>query len=57
MEKDRAPFQVLVFPYRWVRYDEALTLLKWDSNKNALWELDYRLRNPGIREAKPRKEI
>ena len=25
--------------YRWVSYDEAKTLLKYDSNKNALWEL------------------
>ena len=39
--------------YRWVSYEEAVKLLKWDSNKNALWELDYRLRNPGVGEAKP----
>ena len=39
--------------YRWVKYDKAVKLLKWDSNKNALWELDYRLRNPKIGEAKP----
>jgi len=30
--------------YRWLPYPEARALLKWDSNKNALWELDYRLR-------------
>jgi dATP pyrophosphohydrolase len=29
--------------YRWVTYEEALELLKWDSNKNALWELNQRL--------------
>jgi dATP pyrophosphohydrolase len=29
--------------YRWVRYEEAQRLLKWDSNKTALWELDQRL--------------
>jgi dATP pyrophosphohydrolase len=25
---------------RWVAYEGAVSLLKWDSNKNALWELD-----------------
>jgi dATP pyrophosphohydrolase len=29
--------------FRWVDYDTAVALLKWDSNKNALWELNYRL--------------
>ena len=29
----------------WLTYDEALKKLKWDSNKNALWELNYRLIN------------
>ena len=29
--------------YRWVPYTEALKLLKWDSNRNALWELNQRL--------------
>ncbi|MCX6826038.1 MAG: NUDIX pyrophosphatase [candidate division Zixibacteria bacterium] len=30
--------------YQWVTYQEALDILHWDSNKSALWELDYRLR-------------
>ncbi|MFH1372841.1 MAG: NUDIX domain-containing protein [bacterium] len=30
--------------YRWLDYHAAHTLLRWDSNKNALWELDKRLR-------------
>ena len=30
--------------YRWLSYSEAHELLQWDSNKNGLWELDYRLR-------------
>jgi hypothetical protein len=30
--------------YRWVSYEEALRRLHWDSNRNALWELDLRLR-------------
>jgi dATP pyrophosphohydrolase len=28
---------------RWVDYETAQELLKWDSNRNALWELNYRL--------------
>ena len=30
--------------FRWVGYDSAVNLLKYDSNKNALWELNLRLR-------------
>ncbi|MBT3231321.1 MAG: NUDIX pyrophosphatase [Calditrichaeota bacterium] len=30
--------------YRWVDYDTAVKMLKWDSNRNALWELRERLR-------------
>lgn len=29
--------------YKWVTYTEALKLLKYDSNKTALWELNKRL--------------
>jgi dATP pyrophosphohydrolase len=29
--------------YMWVNYEEALKLLKWDSNKSAIWELNKRL--------------
>ncbi len=29
--------------FRWVQYDEAMELLKWDSNKTALWELNQRI--------------
>ncbi|MED1480126.1 NUDIX pyrophosphatase [Bacillus altitudinis] len=29
--------------YKWVCFEEAVTLLKWDSNKTALWELNKRL--------------
>jgi len=29
--------------YEWVTYEEAIQLLKWDSNKIALWELNQRL--------------
>jgi dATP pyrophosphohydrolase len=30
--------------YRWVPYEEAARLLRWDSNRTALWELNERLR-------------
>ena len=29
--------------FRWVDYETAQSLLRFDSNKNALWELDFRL--------------
>jgi dihydroneopterin triphosphate diphosphatase len=29
--------------YKWLCFEEAVTLLKWDSNKTALWELNKRL--------------
>lgn len=33
--------------YRWVTFKEGSRLLKWDSNRNALWELDQRLKIEG----------
>ena len=29
--------------FKWVNYNEAIDLLKWHSNKNALWELNERI--------------
>jgi len=29
--------------YKWVTYEEAIKMLKWDSNKTAIWELNQRL--------------
>lgn len=29
--------------YKWLSYEKAKALLKYDSNKSALWELDHRL--------------
>ncbi|MCM1991195.1 NUDIX hydrolase [Oceanirhabdus seepicola] len=29
--------------FKWVSYDEAMELLKYDSNRSALWELNIRL--------------
>jgi dATP pyrophosphohydrolase len=34
---------------RWVSYGEASSLLRWDSNRNALWELNERLKAPDER--------
>jgi dATP pyrophosphohydrolase len=31
--------------FQWLSYDEAISKLKYDSNKSAIWELDYRLKN------------
>ncbi|PEK48382.1 NUDIX pyrophosphatase [Bacillus toyonensis] len=31
------------FNYKWLCFEEAIPLLKWDSNKTALWELNKRL--------------
>ncbi|MGG1610308.1 NUDIX pyrophosphatase, partial [Bacillus wiedmannii] len=31
------------FKYKWLCFEEAVMLLKWDSNKTALWELNNRL--------------
>ena len=30
--------------YKWTTYKTALNLLKWDSNRNALWELNEKLK-------------
>lgn len=29
--------------YKWLDYEAAIKILSWDSNKNALWELNYRI--------------
>ncbi|MGB2896711.1 MAG: NUDIX pyrophosphatase [Anaerolineales bacterium] len=29
--------------FQWVSYEQAYSLLRWDSNRNALWELNQRL--------------
>ena len=34
---------------QWVSYEQACSLLKWDSNRNALWELNERLKAPNER--------
>lgn len=35
---------------RWLTYEQARSLLQWDSNKTALYELDCRLRDVDARE-------
>ncbi len=32
--------------YRWLDYESARDILYWGSNRNALWELNYRLTHP-----------
>ena len=34
---------------RWLPYDEAFALLRWQSNQTALWELAQRLHNNDLR--------
>lgn len=29
--------------YKWLNYNDVISILKWDSNKTALWELNKRL--------------
>jgi len=36
---------------RWVSYDEACRMLKWDSNRNALWKLNESLEKKGTEAA------
>jgi dATP pyrophosphohydrolase len=36
---------------RWVPYNVACNLLKWDSNRNALWELNERLKKKEVEAA------
>lgn len=36
--------------YRWASHDGARELLRWDSNRNALWELDHRIWTRRLRE-------
>jgi dATP pyrophosphohydrolase len=31
--------------FEWLSFQEACNQLYWDSNKTALWELDYKLKN------------
>lgn len=36
--------------YKWLKYEEARSLLRYDGNKTALWELDRKLRGLGPRD-------
>ncbi len=36
--------------FKWLDFDECSALLEWDSNRNALWELDQRLANGDLPE-------
>lgn len=34
--------------YEWLEYEDAVKMLIWDSNKTALWELNYKIENKMI---------
>ncbi|MCZ7666054.1 MAG: NUDIX pyrophosphatase [Chloroflexi bacterium] len=36
--------------YKWLKYEEAHSLLRYDGNKTALWELDRKLKGLGPRD-------
>jgi dATP pyrophosphohydrolase len=36
--------------YRWLKYQDAYKLLRFDGDRTALWELDRRLRELGPRD-------
>lgn len=36
--------------YKWLRYEQAYDMLKYDGNKTALWELDRKLKGLGPRD-------
>lgn len=36
--------------FKWLKYEEAYSLLKYDGNKTALWELDRKVRGLGPRD-------
>lgn len=38
--------------YKWVTYEEAMSKLKWDSNRTALWELNHRLTKNKLKNTK-----
>lgn len=35
--------------YEWMTFSEAKKILEWDSNRNALWELNWKLNNDKIK--------
>lgn len=47
IEKQKLKLSHEHIEYRWVTYEKAINMLKWDSNKTALWELNQRLLREG----------
>jgi len=41
----------------WLNYEDAIKKLKYDSNKSALWELDYRLKNKNLDDIKKNAKV
>lgn len=44
VEDDQLQISSEHLEYKWLKYSDASNILHWDSNKSALWELDYRVR-------------
>lgn len=47
-DKDEVKISNEHLEHKWVTYEEALELLEWDSNKNALWEINERIKKGKI---------
>ena len=43
LDSDAITLSMEHMEYRWVSFKDAVTMLKWDSNKNTLWELNARI--------------
>ena len=44
IDKEEIKLSVEHKEYKWLEYDEVRKLLKYDSNKSALWELDTKIK-------------
>ena len=44
IDKEEIKLSVEHKEYKWLKYDEVRKLLKYDSNKSALWELDTKIK-------------
>ncbi|OGO18377.1 MAG: NUDIX pyrophosphatase [Chloroflexi bacterium RBG_16_48_8] len=51
VEKDPITLSKEHLEYRWVKFEEAHRLLRFESNKLALWELDRKIRGLGPRDS------
>jgi len=45
VEREQLTMSAEHMDYKWADYNTARGMLRWDSNKNALWELNHRVRS------------